>query len=67
MAVHVTPHEKGWQVKTGGSKKAYKVTDTQMEAMTVARKVAINQKTDVKVHGKDGKIRDGNNYSNHKK
>ena len=29
MAVHVTPHKNGWQVKTGGATKAHRVVDTQ--------------------------------------
>ena len=62
MSIHVTPHSKGWQVKRGTTEKAYKVTDTQQEAVVVARKVAINQKTDVKIHNKKGQVREGNNY-----
>ena len=62
MSVHVTPHENGWQVKTGGSDKAYRVVATQKEALEIAKSVAKNQKTDVKIHGKDGKVRDCINY-----
>lgn len=63
MSIHVTPHERGWQVKTGGSEKAYRVVSTQKEAMEIAREVAKNNRTDVKLHGKDGKVRGGHNYS----
>ncbi len=62
MSIHVTPHSRGWQVKRGTAEKAYKVTDTQREAAVVARKVAINQKTDVKIHNKKGQVREGNSY-----
>ena len=65
MAVHVTPSKSGgWQVKTGGAEKAYRVTETQKEAELIARKVAKNQKTDTKIHGRNGKIRAGNSYGN---
>ena len=63
MAVHVTPHKEGWQVKTGGKSKAYRVKDTQKEAVEVAKQVAKNQKTDLKIHKKNGRIRDGVNYN----
>ena len=62
MAIHVTPHESGWQVKTGGAKKAYRVKDTQEEAIAIAKSVAKNKKTDVKIHRKNGRVRDGINY-----
>lgn len=64
MAVHVTPHKNGWQVKSGGSDKAYRVVSTQKEAMEIAKTVAKNQKTDTKIHGRNGRIRAGNSYGN---
>jgi len=62
MAVHVTPHENGWQVITGNAKKAYRVVPTQAEAIEIAKSVAKNQQTDTKIHGRNGRIRAGNNY-----
>lgn len=67
MAVHVTPHKEGWQVKTGGKTKAYRVVDTQSEAVDIAKTVAKNQKTDTKIHGRNGRIRAGNSYGNDSK
>lgn len=62
MSVHVSPHKEGWQVKTAGAKKAYKVKDTQKEAIEVAKTVAKNQKTSTKIHNRKGQFRDGCNY-----
>ena len=62
MSIHITPHERGWQVKTGGKEKAYRVVDTQEEAIVIAKKVARNQKTNIKIHKRNGTIRGGNNY-----
>ena len=62
MAIHVTPHKEGWQVKTGGASKAYRVKDTQAEAIVIAKGVARNKKTDVKIHRKNGQVREGINY-----
>ncbi len=63
MSVHITPHKNGWQVKTGGKEKAYRVVETQEEAIVIAKKVAKNQKTDIKIHRRNGTCRGGNNYS----
>ena len=62
MAIHVMPHQNGWQVKSGGAEKAYRVVETQKQAEVIARQVAINQKTDTKIHGRNGQIRAGNSY-----
>jgi len=63
--IHVTPHkEGGWQVKKGGAGRATKRTDTQNKAIKIATRIAKNQKTDTKIHGRDGKINRGNSYGN---
>jgi NTP pyrophosphatase (non-canonical NTP hydrolase) len=61
---HVVKHPEGWAVKGAGNSKATKVTQTQQEAIEVAEKIAKNQQSDTKVHGRDGKIRAGNSYGN---
>lgn len=61
---HVTPHKNGWQVKSAGSSRATKVTTTQNEAISVARNIATNQKSEVVVHGTNGRIRQKNSYGN---
>ena len=64
MAVHVTPHKNGWQVKSGGAKRAHRVVSTQGQAIEIAKTVAKNQQTDTKIHGRNGRIRAGNSYGN---
>lgn len=61
---HVVPHPKGWAVKGANNSKATKVTRLQNEAISIATEIAKNQKSDTKIHGKDGKIRAGNSYGN---
>ncbi len=51
-------------VKGAGNSKATKVTDTQAAAIEIAQDIARNQKSDTKIHGRDGKIRAGNSYGN---
>jgi hypothetical protein len=60
---HVTPDGGGDSpVKRGGSDRASKVFPTQQEAIAYARKVAMNQQTELFVHGRNGQIRERNTY-----
>lgn len=55
---HVTKHpEGGWQVKGEGNTKATVRTSTQKEAIQIAREIAIHQRSELVIHGRDGKIR----------
>lgn len=62
--VHVVPHEKGWAVKKEGNDRASVVTETKKEAEKARREIAKEQKTDLVIHGKDGKIQDSDSYGN---
>ena len=61
---HVVPHGNQWAVKGANNEKATKVVDTQREAIKIAREIAINQQTELVVHGKNGQIRVKNSYGN---
>ncbi|ADZ82552.1 MULTISPECIES: DUF2188 domain-containing protein [Cellulosilyticum] len=61
---HITPHQDGWQVKSEGSTKATKVFPTQQQAIDYGRDLAKGQKTELIIHGRDGKIRDKDSYGN---
>jgi len=61
---HVVRKENGWAVRGAGNKKATKITRTQKEAIEAAREIAKNQKSEVVIHGRDGKIRDKDSYGN---
>lgn len=61
---HVMPHKNGWQVKGGGNLKATVVTKTQADSMKVAKVIAQNNKSEVLIHGMNGKIREKNSYGN---
>ena len=63
--VHVTPHKDGgWQVKKSGNQKATSITPTQKDALKVGRDIAIKNKTELVIHGRNGKIRDADSYGN---
>ncbi|MGE6396952.1 DUF2188 domain-containing protein [Chryseobacterium piscium] len=62
--VHVTPKGENWQVKTANSSKAYKVVNTQKEAISIGKNIATNNKSELLIHGKNGKIRAKDSYGN---
>ena len=61
---HVVPHENGWAVKGAGNQRASSVHSTQREAIQSARNTAINQKSEMLIHGRNGQIRERNSYGN---
>jgi hypothetical protein len=61
---HVVPKGDQWAVKGAENLKATRVVDTQREAIKIAREIAINQQSELIVHGKNGQIREKNSYGN---
>lgn len=59
---HVVPKDNGWAVRGEGNLKITSNHNTQKEAIDAAREIAINQKSEVVIHGRDGKIRDKDSY-----
>ncbi|HJR57086.1 MAG TPA: DUF2188 domain-containing protein [Rhizomicrobium sp.] len=59
---HVVPTTGGWSVKKAGSPRATSTHTTQSEAIATATQLARNQKTEVYVHGRDGRIRERNSF-----
>ncbi|MGX4686336.1 DUF2188 domain-containing protein [Vagococcus sp. JNUCC 83] len=62
---HVTRNADGsWNVKGENNTRATSIHSTQREAQQRAREIAINQKSEVVIHGVDGKIRAKDSYGN---
>lgn len=61
---HVVPSKNGWSVKKAGASKASSVHRTQAEAVNAAREIARNQRTELYIHGRDGRIRARDSYGN---
>lgn len=62
---HAMPHPKGgWQVKGAGNSRATVRTNTQKEAIAVARSIAKNQHSELLIHGRDNLIRARDSYGN---
>ena len=62
---HVVPNGKdGWKVIKDGASRASGVYDTKNEALDAARAISQNQKTELIIHGKDGKIQNKDSHGN---
>ena len=54
---HVVPNpEGGWDVKRGGGSRASPHHDTKSEAVQSGRSVSRSQKTELRIHNRDGRI-----------
>ena len=61
---HVVPHPRGWAVRGAGNQRATSVHPTQSDAIPIARRIAINNRSEMFIHRPDGQIRDRNSYGN---
>lgn len=61
---HVVPRNGKWAVRKEGSDRVSRYFDTQSEAIDVGRDIAQRQRTEVYIHGSDGRIRERNSYGN---
>ena len=59
---HVVRHGDGWAVRGAGSQRATSVHPTQRAAVDAARGIARTQRTELFVHGRDGRIRARDSY-----
>lgn len=61
---HIIKKEGKWHVIGEKNSRTTKQFDTQKDAVEYGRKIAINQKSELVIHGTDGKIRDKDSYGN---
>jgi uncharacterized protein YdaT len=59
---HVVPNNGGWAVKPEGASRRTAQTGTQAEAIRIAREIAQHQRTELFIHGRDGRIRDRDSH-----
>ncbi len=53
-----------WGVRGEGNSRLTALYDKQSDAIKAARQIAINQKSELLIQGRDGKFRDRNSYGN---
>lgn len=59
---HVVTHNGNWAVRGAGNEKVTSIHSTQSEAIQSARVIAINNRCEVVIHDRHGKIRDSDSY-----
>ena len=59
---HVVPDNGGWAVRKSGASRASRVFETRYDAVTYARQLARKKGSTLYVHGRDGTIRERDNY-----
>lgn len=62
---HIVPNKNGgWDVKRNNTNRASVHTDTKKEAVDRCRVISRNQKTEMIIHNKDGKISNSDSHGN---
>ncbi|WP_194975555.1 DUF2188 domain-containing protein [Aquiflexum lacus] len=61
---HVVKHTDGWAVRGAGNDRVTRVTETQREAIQIAREIAQNQESELFIHGRNGRIRERDSFGN---
>ncbi|MDF1634775.1 DUF2188 domain-containing protein [Mycoplana sp. MJR14] len=63
-AQHVVPSGGKWSVRAAGSSRASHTFETQTEAIEAAKRIAQDQRSELYIHGANGRIRDRRSYGN---
>jgi hypothetical protein len=61
---HVVPHGKNWGVRGEGNKRLTVITPTKGESENIGRDIARNQRTELVIHDRHGRIQDEDSYGN---
>jgi hypothetical protein len=59
--VHVVPADKAWRIEIEGGR-ARGTHSTQAEATRAAREIARRSKSELLIHGRNGRVRDRSTY-----
>lgn len=65
-STHVVPNKErgGWDIKQSNGQKSSGHFDTKKDAVDRAREISKNQKTELTIHNKDGKIAKKDSHGN---
>jgi hypothetical protein len=61
---HVVRTEEGWGIRGEGNQRLTSLHESQSQAIEAAREIARNQRCELLVHGRNGRIRERNSYGN---
>jgi hypothetical protein len=60
--IHIVPRDGNWAVVREGAARDSSHHQTQAEAVEAGRRTAERERTELLIHGRDGKIRERNSY-----
>jgi uncharacterized protein YdaT len=65
-STHVVPNKEkgGWDIKQSGAERSSGHFDTKQDATDRTREISKNQKTELTIHNKDGKIAKKDSHGN---
>ena len=61
---HVVKTDVGWGIRGEKNTRITQNFETQKEAIEKAREIAINQSSELFIHGRDGRFRERSSYGN---
>jgi hypothetical protein len=61
---HVVKRDEGWAVRGEGNSRDTSLHPTQAEAIDAGRDIARNQRSELVIHDRQGRIRDSDSYGN---
>lgn len=59
---HVVPYGQQWAVRREGASRVSSIYNTQAKAIQNGRRSAVRSEGELRIHGRDGKIRDSDSY-----
>ena len=59
---HIVPNNGKWSVKGEGNSKSTSTHETKAEAVKAGTEIAKNQKSELVIHGRNGRIQDKDSY-----
>lgn len=59
---HIVPRDGNWAVQRENAARASSLHRTQADAIAAGRQIARAERTELVIHGRDGKIRDKDSY-----
>lgn len=62
--LHVVPRDNGWAVRRERAQRDSSHHSTQSDAFGAARETARREGLEVRIHGRDGRIRDSDSFGN---
>lgn len=61
---YVVPHNGKWAVRGENNTRVTSIHDTKAEAMSAGRKIAMNQKSELRPQKRNGQFQNPNSYGN---